>query len=129
MSDRPEYTHRELVNRERAAFLRGLRSPRYTDAEDFISKGEVPLTTGEARAAEEALKRLYPHASTPRVVEDPHVPGVAWKRSSAAFLIKTSVNGQWLDVGRFDGDTHYCNPTPERVAMWADLIANPTTND
>lgn len=79
---------------------------------------------GTGSAESEQLKNdLYPlpKVTRPRVVNDPSDSTVEWRFENNAGLVWRAVPGfpMWNGVS-----TWY--PKPERVKMWADLLANPT---
>jgi hypothetical protein len=105
----PTVTEREAVLRERDAVQRTVVA-----LWDRIKRGDA-LHNWEG--SESLAKRLYPLplVTRPRVVADP-VLGVQFRWCVRAGML-----------ARYDADrTPYVEPTPERVALWADLLANPT---
>ena len=68
----------------------------------------------------EAMKRYpMPTVEVPRVVRDPDAPEHEWCFVGDAFLFRVKGDSQW-------DQQPLAGISPERVAMWADLIANPT---
>lgn len=103
---RDTFTARELVLCERAAFLAGINA-------------RPSLGDEWCGAACEAAKRYpLPTEQRPRVV---HEEGLEWCVIDGALHHRqSSPSGlRWLQ-------TNYAEPTAARIAMWADLLANPT---
>lgn len=107
MSAERRVTEREAVLRERKAFVEGAR--RICVA---ANSGIIRMFDHERDAAE-----IYPlpTITRPRVVRDPHGIDIRWTVRSR-------------QVVAYDSDQFPCavGVTPERVKLWADLLANPT---
>lgn len=126
-------TRKEFVMAQREAFMRGA-DWRFMASE--CAPLPTPKSSGVGRYCEyvEAAKETYPlRVTRPRVVADPHrdthsqnwrcVDGVIEFNAGAGCNFKPAfdrVGSQRIEKG-------FCTwPTPERIAMWADLLASPT---
>lgn len=104
---RDTFTARELVLCERAAFLAGINA-------------RPSLGDEWCGAACEAAKRYpLPTVTRPRVVVDPHSGLVRWYVDGQGQIVHEQIGPEFTLMA----DSW---PTPERVALWADLLANPT---
>lgn len=104
-------SEREAVRREREAFVRGA---------EWAYPATGTWTT--ASKAEEAFP--LPTITRPRVVTDPHDAAVRWSVGGSSRRIrreKVSALGHWISA-----DAEHTPITNERVALWADLLANPS---
>ena len=121
MSEQKMISEREAVMRERAAFVAG--------AERFACEGCKGLAPDYA--GKEAAERYpLPTVTRPRVVTDPHLrdDSVSWRvfdgviqyRENRDAMLDSIIDSSWVV-----GPPQFI-PTAERVAMWADLLANPT---
>ena len=109
MPHNPTVTERQAVLRERAAFIQG-SDWRYMHSRPKAVPGDI--TDLERATAAERYK--LPKTTRPRVVKDPEDAGVRWTiRGGRLRLYDTD------HLGAFE-------PTRDRVALWADLLANPT---
>lgn len=104
---------RMLVEVQRQAFIEGVKWP----CPDEPSDVEM----------ERAAAEHFPHQSltTPRELRDPHHANLHWRYvpnrgGVMRFETRHFLNGDWV------ADTGKERPTPKRVAMWADLIQQPT---
>jgi hypothetical protein len=122
MSDEKRYTEREVRLRERRAFQVG--------ADWFYTQEEVPhslaYVTNRARAAARECYEL-PKVTRPRVVRDPENGYVQWRVAEDGYLQARRINatGGWMRHLDYRNAVDIA-PIPERVKMWADLLANPT---
>ena len=104
-------THNEEVARVKAlriAFMDGVR----------YASGQTDLAY-HYKAADAANNRYpMPTVDVRRVVKDPEDPRCDWRYRDDGLEARDH-KGDWIE-------RPYTAVTPERVAMWADLIANPT---
>lgn len=102
-------TEREAVERERAAFCEG--------AESLYVRDEIPgaVYSAYAEVRDSApAKYPLPKITRERIKRDPSNAGWRWCVRGGAIAL-------------YDSDSlPMCTPTPERTALWADLLANPT---
>lgn len=120
-------SERDAVLRVHAAFDEGARWQRL--------EIHAPDRSGEMadRAMREAKARHpLPKVERPRVVKDPHVEfGQRWRCVGGELQYTGSLNDppsdhSWHRLHK-DDTYHGCRiPTPERIRLWADLLANPT---
>lgn len=116
MSDEAMVTERDAVERERAAYTEGAKWAWRTNYAEctgarFNHNGHVD------RAA--AYRYPLPTITRPRVVKDPHSADIVW-RCDGGVLQYRQGNHEWsMGPG-------YWYAFPERVRLWADLLANPT---
>lgn len=106
MSESPRmYSEREVVLREREAYKVGA----YRHATESVATDAIIA---------DAVRR-YPLPSRPRVVPDPHGQG-EWRVVDGKLCARnaTITHSAWAPWCAF--------PTPERVEMWAALLASPT---
>lgn len=102
MTDEPRYTERDMILAKREAYAAGAK------AWGAASKN------GVLRAAREYP---FPKITRPRVVRDKFGVGMLWRVMSGE--LQSSFRGnEWCVEPAY--------VTPERVALWADLLANPT---
>jgi hypothetical protein len=106
MSGPKMVTEREAVARERAAFVEGV----------IYCTAQSDTLNYEPYAQRERLYPL-PKVSRPRVVRDPHGAAHFWTVRDGR--IRPSVHWSANDLQTIEAIT------PERVALWADLLANP----
>lgn len=119
MNDNWTITERAAVLREREAFARGaqwawVNNYAQCAGAKFNHDGYV-----DGRAADHYP---LPTITRPRVVKDPHKANTSW-RCKDGLLWYSWTNKE--NQGWYTG-TVLWNPTPERVKLWADLLANPT---
>jgi hypothetical protein len=121
-------TEVEAVRRERAAAKRMALAfePTLRAAERGEPFGGLaPTPWWDCAALEERIAAMFPLPTMerPRVAVDPHDAGTWWSVRDGALCVKSRgvVTSHWSRValGGFQ-------PTPARVALWADLFANPT---
>ena len=109
MSDtKLKYTERDLILAKREAYAVGA----------MVFRPEI---TDENRVGIEACAKTrypLPKVERPRVVRDPHYHVCYWRAVGRSIQWKDDHDG-WNSKPTFD-------PTPERVALWADLLANHT---
>ena len=112
----PTVTERQAAFRERAAFAEGVtweraRGPRWSDGAQTIAERHYPL----------------PRITRPRVVQDS--TGVYWRVVVAHDDARIEY-AELFAPGRFTDVTCFRpgmpGVSPERVALWADLLARPT---
>jgi hypothetical protein len=65
-----------------------------------------------------------PKVTRPRVVRDQHNPAQEWIVEDG-FLRCRNAGGAWMKWAEYKLSADFA-PLPERVALWADLLANPT---
>ena len=114
---KPPISESEAVRREREAFVRGAEYEWTTLAGG--DGGSVART--EFRQREAAYRFALPMVERLRIVPDPHTIA-AWRinrRSVALCAFEVRTADGWSQ------DTSTFFVTAERVAMWADLLANP----
>lgn len=80
-----------------------------------------PLHGADAVLVAESRYPL-PKTTRPRVVPDPHTPSAWWFIADGDITLRTGAVTLPWNVWAPDGGYR---PTPERVALWADLLANP----
>lgn len=114
----PDFDGTPMTKREvliaRAAFVNGVRFVRGT-----------PWDVTEAvRDLEASARYPLPKATRPRVVRD----GDHFWRVTGGNLQWRLGQHEWRFVDEYDEIQKYqvLWPTPKRVALWADLLANPT---
>ncbi len=112
MNDEKTISEREAVKRERKAF------------EDGMVRGSAREFTNIARVRQAASEAYpLPKITRPRVVDDPHdcQEGSAWR------VVEGRIEYRWKGDKPSAWRQYASSPiTPERVAMWANLLANPT---
>jgi hypothetical protein len=103
-------SEREAVLRERRAFIAG-RCDGYPDE-----------STTPARVLLESAARRYPLPTVerPRVVQDPHSEGLAWR------VVDNGLQYRRDGLAWRTSDESCWTFSPARVALWADLFARPT---
>lgn len=102
-------TERECVERERKAWACG-RLP--------CTEIGTPLSDAWAKVEREAAEMYqYPKVTRPRVEPDPEDSRVTWN-----YIPDGGFGWSWDGSGREPS----VYPTPERVRLWASLLANPT---
>lgn len=110
MTDERRYTEREVIERERAAFVRGVSNAAIGD-EAFTGLRDWKRWAAEAYPLPpELMLREEP---------DPDGTGKIW-RVRDGVLEHTTLDGSWLPAHKSNGW-----PTSRRVALWADLYAYP----
>lgn len=103
MSDDKTVTEREAVLREREAYV----------------KGRFEAGKGLDWHARSRCLYPLPTITRPRVVKDPHSADIVW-RCDGGVLQYRQGNHEWsMGPG-------YWYASPERVRLWAELLANPT---
>ena len=112
------YTEKEVVLREREAFRAGASAV-------FVAFGIDPWghrSSGEWQGSEHIARARYPlpKVTRPRVVTCPK-NGAQFRVIDGELQGRDTVLDGWLSVA-----TIIYNVTPDRVALWADLLANPT---
>lgn len=110
MSDKPTVTEREVVLRERKAYVAGWRDVNRLD-------GDMAAT------------RLYPLPSItrPRVVKDPAYPSYEWRVVDGLLEWRRDpYSSGWVSIETAGGFIGIYAATKQRVAVWADLLSNPT---
>lgn len=131
MPDEKRYTERDLILAKREAFEEGATRvwtafARETDACPHGWRGSNVL-------AAEAYP--LPKSTRPRVMSDPNsLNGREWRCVGRQFETRVRESSRlaewhlvdWSEYNRGAFVEHPLAPTPERVAMWADLLANPT---
>jgi len=112
-ADALKYTERERVVFERAAYDRAVTDV-FHAARDLGGIERVDARKWAAKSFP------LPKITLPRVVPDPHHPNVIWRVDGAEL--------KWLDaiVGASWWSKPAFHPTPERVELWASLLASPT---
>jgi hypothetical protein len=116
------YTEREKVLAERAAFEDGLIRG---TAREFAGRGD--WMTALKRAVAEAFP--LPKVTRTRVVQDPREP-YDWSVREGALHFRWDQAG-FDDWKRASGlyENLLLTPLPERVKLWADLLARPMADD
>ena len=113
-------TQRALIEAKREGYAMGAR--------DWVREEFAFASNVAAKAAE---RFPFPKISRPRVVEDLESEhGTDWRCVKGELEFQRA-HGDWHPMlGRInDGPAFYgtiFKPTPKRVALWADLLANPT---
>lgn len=117
-------TEKEARLREREAFVAGV--------EALHVQTEVPSGPIVGRAVERVIRQVdtyypLPKVQRPRVVTDAQNPDYEWQVNAEGVLwFRWKRDGApWLRAGS-NTENLLLVPTHERVAMWADLFANPT---
>lgn len=120
MNDEKKYTERDLVMAKREGLRVGLlgeAKQRGNDELEILAKHYFPL----------------PVRVVPRVVDDPEPDYDQQWRVVNGRLQYSPWRGEWSDAepkNNVGSRTATCmTMTPKRVAMWADLFANPTTTE
>lgn len=121
-------TEREAVERERAAFARGVRAGLGPEGRLYF-KGPASRTPEEAAA----IRYHFPVVTRPRVVRDPedeecHEPMWWFVRGGKilAFYAKDEADARHYLTFERHGAELSAHPTLARVALWADLFERPT---
>lgn len=124
MSDKT-VSERDALRREQVAFEAGACWQR-------LELGAGDRTGMAAQVAMETARERYPlpKVERPRVVRDPHIEGIGdryeWivlKGENTPRFRLVGTHGRWYLPDGHEGGAF--TPTRERVAMWADLLANP----
>lgn len=127
MSDEKKYTERDLVLAKQEAFVEGsLLTFRHFDC-SLGSEAGLKWRGSSNLAAE---RYPLPKVTRPRVVQDPHERGMRWrvlrdKDQHGVTYLEYNAFNTGADASWRTGLGTYC-ATAERVALWADLLANPT---
>lgn len=107
------YTEREVVLREREAFVKGWK--------DFQSER---VACAEEDCYQAAARHFpLPTVTRPRVVRDSYNADREWKFVDGKLLTRTHWEPKWRDANT--GPDRMPGWTPERVKLLAELIANP----
>lgn len=115
MSDNQTVTEREVVLRERKAFLQGIRSTSFL------------MVTDDSYWSDEAVRRYpLPLITRPRVVKDPEAGFDQRWRVVDGCLEYAVPNGPWHKAHKRSNWSGVEQPTPARIRLWADLLHNPT---
>lgn len=129
MSAEPKlYTEREAVRREWTAAAIARCSVMW--AAD-LGKGHRSYEGGDpCDSCVESVRLRYPSPTVvrPRVLYDSesNISGAQWSVSDTGHLrFRESPKAPWLTYSEFL-HTGYAAPLPNRVKLWADLLANPT---
>lgn len=108
---------REIILRERAAYVNGLIRG---TAREFLHIVDC----------EKAAKAVFPlpPREEPRVVTDPSDADYRWTIVGGFLRGRYAATEEWLRAIEAQRKGHWSAwaPLPARVAMWADLLANPT---
>ena len=125
MRDEKKYTERELVLAKRNAFVDGSYWG-YNASQEAAAKSVGVLGAWSRADADMASESAYPFpkVTRPRVVQD-EVDGY-WAVVDGALRWSTFGGGTGLICVNGGFRTELLKPTPTRVAMWADLLKNPT---
>lgn len=111
-----EITDRDVVLRERAAFLKGA---------NFAHTPEPGNELHTIRRKWVAQEYPLPGVVRARVVRENGYGSPAWRFDDGGLQMQYRDGGQWLRWNSFR-DYSESAPLPKRVAIWADLLANPT---
>lgn len=123
MSEPKMISEREAALRERKAYADGVRC---LFAEPEISAGAGSVANRVVSRANERYP--LPKVVRPRVLYDSesNISGAQWSVSETGHLrFRESPKAPWLAYGDFLY-TGYAAPLPNRVKLWAELLANPT---
>lgn len=118
---------REAVERERRAFVDGGKW-RYILAVGHSGPSCIVPPIDDPRYDAEAAKRYpLPTVTRPRVVDDnpAHPCGEQWCVIDGTLRYRYAPGRDWMRWSEFRNHSAAA-PTPGRVALWADLLANPT---
>lgn len=131
-------TERDVIQRERAAFAEGVHWTHAYAHQAWMFKTDnaayrrderlaLPLLQLEAVGVEAARRYPLPKVTRPRVVKD--TDGTRWRISEGRLQFMRG-GGDWLCMlgeSRSGSDRYGMGlvPTPERIRLWADLLANP----
>ncbi len=115
MSAAPMVSERAAVLRERKAFRAGFTAA-FAKAAQFMDQGDANYA-----AYEEVARYPLPMVERPRVEKDPH-ESFEWTIVGRSLHVRRIANSTHVDLNAGVFGFH---PTPERVALWADLLANP----
>jgi hypothetical protein len=124
MSAEKKYTERDLVLAKREGFRVGYRAHYHWFGEYREKTHPTPSNAWNRCAQDEAMKAAYPlpTVTRPRVVPDPMYEGVFWLLDQNGLRVKST----------HSMSEHYPRPgegldaIKSRLAVWADLLANPT---
>jgi hypothetical protein len=141
---RGSVSERDAVRREREAYKRGAVAigvpwERYHQSSGcpkdhrHIAAISTPHVWWDCLSLDEAVAKFYPmpKIERPRVLKDPHGTheGIQyfWKAEHGV----VEIGHEWSAGFTWSRPTygtlfHLINPTPERIAVWADLLAHPT---
>lgn len=98
---------------DRARFCNGEREARYGSG-ILVDTAQTSCPGGQAGVVAE---HLYPAPQRPRVVGDPVDGDLVWRVHNG--VLQYGYGAAWNGLESF-------TVTPERVQLWADLLANPT---
>lgn len=134
MSENVTMTQWEFVRAQREAFAEGVRR--------FHLHRIVPCGPRGAEASGEVLAEVdeaypFPKVERPRVVADPHAGSPRgwdqkWRCVDNRLQWQGTLTDNWYPLETVnhsrvpDGGYDIHTATPERIALWADLLAGPT---